>query len=342
MIGGRRRPLALAGLVVAAFAAAVALAVPAYAESIASLTINVTVNADTSMNFEETIVYDFGAEDRHGIYRDLPVYDVLDNGMYRYYDVTIDSITQDGQPATYELLDQGSDLRAKIGDADTLITGQHTYVIDYTVRNGLRTITAQDVTDLGMPAAVSEGDVEMYWDVVGDAWEVPITYARATISGPAPVLAAACYQGAYGSTATCPVDVTGDRATVGGISLQSAEGMTASVVFPGSAFTVVPFEDVAEQKTSVGVLAFLGAIPVAGLLTIVPIFAAIVMRRRDKGVDLNAAPPQYEPPEGLSPAEMMATWRGRRRRATPASSRRRSWIWPRVAGSPCRPGTSSS
>ncbi|MEI6360728.1 MAG: DUF2207 domain-containing protein [Actinomycetes bacterium] len=307
---GRRRPLALLGSVLTAVAAVIVLAAPAQAEDINAFNVAVSVNADTSMSFTETINYDFGSESRHGIFRDIPVYDVLDSGENRYYGVSVESVTQDGQVATYELSDNDRYLEIKIGDADTLITGAHVYVIKYTVRNGLRVITAQDMADGQLPASVAQGDVEMYWDLIGDAWQVPIADARGAITGPADALTASCFWGYSGSTATCPASVSGSAVSVGGIALQPNEGVTASVVYPRSAFTTAPVEDVRTPDVPLGIWTFLGSIPVAGLFLIVPGIFAAFMRRKDKGVDLNAAPPMYEPPDGLSPAEMVAAWKG--------------------------------
>jgi hypothetical protein len=312
MTAGRRRPLALLGIVLAALAAVVAVAAPAQAEAINSFTVQAKVNADTSMSIVETITYDFGTEDRHGIFRDLVTYDELPSGDRRYYGVSVESVTQDGNPATYDLSENGRYLEVKIGDADTVINGPHVYVISYTVRNGLRAISAEDMATGTMPAGISQGDVEMYWDLIGDAWQVPIADGRGTITGPADALSASCYWGVSGSTTTCPANVTGPSAEVGGIPLQPGEGLTASVVYPKSAFTAAPIEDVRAPEVPLGIWTFLGSIPVAGLLTIVPALAAFALRRKDKGVDLHAAPPEYEAPDGLSPAEMMAAWKGSR------------------------------
>ena len=48
-----------------------------------------TVNADTSMRIVETITYDFESEYRHGIFRDIPVYDETLTGLRREYGVTV-------------------------------------------------------------------------------------------------------------------------------------------------------------------------------------------------------------------------------------------------------------
>ena len=80
--------------------------------------------------------------------------------------------------------DNGPFLNVKIGDPNTTITGPHTYVITYTVTDGLRVITADDAADPAMPQTVSAGDVELFWDLIGTGWDVGISSAKATVTGP--------------------------------------------------------------------------------------------------------------------------------------------------------------
>ena len=118
-IPGRAAAVALAFL--AALAASLVVAAPAHAESITRLAVQVTVNADTSMRIIETITYDFGLEYRHGIFRDIPVYDESLTGMRRSYGVELSSVTMDGGAVPWETSDEGRDMRIKIGDPDRTI-----------------------------------------------------------------------------------------------------------------------------------------------------------------------------------------------------------------------------
>ena len=160
MTSMRKRIAVLVGSVALLGAAAVGFAGTAAAEDISSFTTDVTVNADTSFDVVETIQYDFG-------FRDIPMFDEMPDGKRRVYDLTINSVTLDGQSVDYEESENEPFLNLKIGDPDFTITGEHTYVIDYTVQDGLRVITAEDMTDPLMPAGVASVDVEMYWDLVG-------------------------------------------------------------------------------------------------------------------------------------------------------------------------------
>ena len=305
-----RRLLAFCLTLLGVVLTAVALASPAAAEAIVGFHVDVTVNADTSMHIVETINYDFGFSDRHGIYRDIPRYDETLMGQRRWYDVTVASVTCDGKPEQHEDTDEGQFRRVKIGDPNVTMEGNHTYVIDYTVRGGLRSVTSEDVASPDMPRGVSAGDVEMYWDVIGLGWEVPIRDAVSTVSGPATALAAACWWGASGAQNACPVEVAGVTVTAGGINLGSGEGMTVDIIYPRSAFTTAPVENTSQGLPSEPAVWFVGGAPIALIAFLFPAIGALLLRRHDKGVHMDASPAQYAPPDGLSAAEMAAAWKG--------------------------------
>ena len=200
----------------------------------------VTVNADTSMRIVETITYDFESEYRHGIFRDIPVYDETLTGLRREYGVTVADVTMDGAPVPWVTSDNGPFLNVKIGDPNTTITGPHTYVITYTVTDGLRVITADDAADPAMPQTVSAGDVELFWDLIGTGWDVGISSAKATVTGPGTALSAVCYVGPAGSDTRCPSATVQSIALLGPATLAAGEAMTTAVVYPASAFTSTP------------------------------------------------------------------------------------------------------
>src|SRR4030095_7266403 len=80
-------------------------------------------------------------------------------------------------------------MRIKIGDPDKLVTGPQRYVISYTVHDGLNPFPDHD---------------ELFWNVTGNDWHVPIERASATVVVPGPgVERSTCFQGPTGSTAPC-------------------------------------------------------------------------------------------------------------------------------------------
>src|SRR5262245_8574875 len=142
-------------------------------EHIADFTVAMTIEHDGLLRVHETIVYDFGAEDRHGIFRDLVRRERYDGKHDRTYDIDVISVGADpGTPAQFELSHEGSYLRVRIGDPGRTITGEHTYVLDYTVRGALRTFADH---------------VELYWDAIGNQWPVPIDNPSATVDAPATI-----------------------------------------------------------------------------------------------------------------------------------------------------------
>lgn len=307
----RRRLGILLGALLVTGAAAIGLAAPAAAEYIRELDVAVAVNADTSMRIVETITYDFESEYRHGIFRDIPVYDETLTGLRREYGVTVADVTMDGAPVPWVTSDNGPFLNVKIGDPNTTITGPHTYVITYTVTDGLRVITADDAADPAMPQTVSAGDVELFWDLIGTGWDVGISSAKATVTGPGTALSAVCYVGPAGSDTRCPSATVQSIALLGPATLAAGEAMTTAVVYPASAFTATPNENRSQGLPSNPLVGILGALIPAGLLAAVPIGIAVSRRRADAGAPVPGAPPQYAPPDDLSPAELSAAWKGR-------------------------------
>ena len=61
---------------------------------------------------------------------------------------------------------ENGNIRIKIGDPDTTITGEHTYVIGYTVQRGINFFEKHD---------------EIYWNATGNEWNVPIHQAKAIV-----------------------------------------------------------------------------------------------------------------------------------------------------------------
>lgn len=312
-----RRIGAFATAVALTSGVALAVAAPAAAESVSDLQVQATVNADTSLHIVETITYDFGGEYRHGIYRDIPVADQTLLGKRRQYQIDVHSVTVDGAPAQVDVTENDPFINIRIGDPNVTITGAHTYTIDYTVQDALRVLTTEDLEDPLMPAGLSVGDVELYWDFVGTGWDVPIHSARAGVTGPADVLSAKCYSGPAGSTDPCPVAVASAVAALGPVSLGAGDALTGAIVYPRAAFTRTPFENISQGLPSNPALGVVGALIPAALLVFVPVGLAVSRRSTDKGSALPLAPPQYSPPDDLSPAEMAAAWQGRKLSASP-------------------------
>jgi hypothetical protein len=124
------------------------------AETIRSYDVQIDVRADDSLRITETIVYDFGSSEHHGIFRDVPTRVSYDDRYDRVYPLQVESVTASpGTPADYDVSSQsGGITEIKIGDPDRTITGVHTYTIVYTVGAAMNGFKDHD---------------ELYWNAIG-------------------------------------------------------------------------------------------------------------------------------------------------------------------------------
>ena len=184
--------LALAWCAVGVFSTTTADAeTPAGIEHIESMNVDLTVAPDGLLSVKEDIVYDFGANDRHGIFRDLVTREIYGtSGKYdRVYRINVlDVSSPTGAPAQLKKSSSGRYLHLRIGNPDRTVRGTQRYVIEYTVR--------------GAPTAYPNHD-ELYWDAVGLQWPVRIDRADIAVHMPGPVTKIACYTGPAGSGLPC-------------------------------------------------------------------------------------------------------------------------------------------
>ncbi len=130
----------------------------------------------------EVIDLDFSGQNR-GILRSIPM-------KYRDKDTnpTIISVERDGITERFITYEDNDNLVVKIGDANVVITGVHSYTITYVVEN---VITFYDDYD------------ELYWDVNGDQWLQTFESVTASVKFPGASINAQgikCFTGAFGST----------------------------------------------------------------------------------------------------------------------------------------------
>ena len=158
-------------------------------ELIHKYTTNITINQNSSVDIIETIEYDFGEKRKHGIFRTIPIKYLTANNNSRKIKINDLSVLMDGERIKYKKTKQGRNLKIKIGNANKTITGKHSYQISYTVRGALNYFSEHD---------------ELYWNVVGSEWEVPIKQSLAIVNAPQ-IIKTKCFQGVYGSLEECAV-----------------------------------------------------------------------------------------------------------------------------------------
>jgi uncharacterized membrane protein YgcG len=157
-------------------------------EHVRSFDARYEIQPDTTIHVTETIEYDFGFGDRHGIFRDLALYQPIDDDRERRYPISEISVEGgEGTPDQFEVSRYGDFQRIKIGDADVTITGVHTYTIEYRIGGALN------------PQA--DGP-ELYFNVTG-TWAAPMDEVTVEVAAPDGIERVACFAGPTGSTDAC-------------------------------------------------------------------------------------------------------------------------------------------
>jgi len=188
-------------------------------ERIASYDVDMTVDEDGDLLVQETIDYDFGVARRRGIERFIPVRFQYDERYDRVYPVEVLSVkTSEGAPDDAQVSTQDDNLLIRIGDPNVTITGRHTYEITYRVEGALNGFEDHD---------------ELFWNVIGGQWDVPIDQATVTATMPADITEVACFAGPFRSTLPCDQSSSSGReATFSSASLDPRESLTVVVGFP--------------------------------------------------------------------------------------------------------------
>lgn len=229
-----------------------------HAEIISSFNASYRIGSNGEAEVTERILYDFGAEYRHGIYRTIPY--VRTNMEGKKFETELSGFTvTDGSGTTYPFSESvtGEEKQLKIGDKNRTVNGSHLYEIGYTIRGGLTYFSDHD---------------ELYWNITGNGWDYPIGQAKAEITLPKIFIPqdvrTSCFTGATGSFEhNCSVDYSSGTVTVAskGI-LASREGLTLVVGFPKGAVAVlepkpyVPFWDTWAGKTLIIIMSIAAAL----------------------------------------------------------------------------------
>ena len=263
-------------------------------EHIAHFDVDVLIARDGTLDVRETIHYIFGQAEKHGIFRDIPIEYAAALGTQKSITIDVESVQDEtGKPLTHTESRVGGHLRIKIGDADRLISGAATYVIRYRVAGAL---------------TFNEDFDELYWNVTGHDWVVPITATSVAVRTAAPVAhdRFVCYVGSRGSTTRCD-DTSAATVATPRSEWQIDWNQTLSA---GSGITIaLGFEKgyATEPTEWERAFAFLKNNPLVFLPLVV--FGLMFRRWHREGRDpkgRGTIVPEYDVPDGLSPLHIAA------------------------------------
>lgn len=261
---------------------------PAQAWTIRGMSVEITVARDATLDVRETIEVDFGGEQRHGIYREIPLHESGRQPGGRRVRIGVLAVTDGaGDSWQYRARRSGRYLSVRIGDPAVYVTGVHRYVIRYRVENGLLFFPNHD---------------ELYWNATGNEWPVAINQASCVVRLPASLglqpLQANAWVGPQGSMERAEVDL-GENGAIfrSPRPLGYAEGLTVALGWPKGIV----------QPPSPGrrVVWFL----LDNVFVLVPVVFLLAMTiiwrvyGRDPAVGQSVAV-RYDPPGDLRPAEV--------------------------------------
>jgi uncharacterized membrane protein len=244
----------------------------------------IVVSPNGSIDVTETITARFIGGPWHGLYRSIPVEYVTPQGLNYTLFLNVKNITDsNGNKLKFEAGRERHYRKLKIYVPNADNTTQ-TISIEYTVSDALRFFEDHD---------------ELYWNVTGDEWDIPIQSADARIVLPEGTtnIRANVFTGSYRSTAhNADAEIAGNGVEVHTRDpLRYHEGLTVAVAFDKG----FVHEPTAIDKFSL----FLRSNWPLGL----PLLAFVIMfylwwtQGRDPRLRPIAA--QYEPPDQLTPGE---------------------------------------
>ncbi len=253
-----------------------------YAEEITDFNSVLTIYKDGTVSVVETITYDFATGERHGIFRVLETkHPQKATAWYkkRLIDVAVTGVTKDGVAESFQTKNTEGVIRIQIGSPDVTISGEHVYTIAYRLTGAL---------------SYGPQGTELYYNVTGNNWEIPIKAVMATIvdsSGKLLATARDCYVGQTGETTRCTL----------GLRAASSSTFIAYNLEAGSGLTVahqLQTNEVAEllnEKTSLNWLGY-----VLGVMWLIAL-GVWAYRYRTKYRTNRPVIAQYEPYQGILP-----------------------------------------
>ena len=253
-------------------------------ERILSFRSEIVIDSSGKLIVEETILVNaLNISINRGIFRALPTErNVNDHTIQVSYQII--SIKKNGVEEPYHDQYENGYKIIYIGDEDIYLSpGIYQYKITYSTERQIGFFDQYD---------------ELYWNITGNKWAFPIDTAIATVTLPeaAHILQSSCYTGSYGSTSkNCNAEQKSPNSmTWTAFNLGTNEGLTVAVGFTKDIVSRPVIPD------SMKPIALMKWFLYVGLFLFV-IMAWLWYRH---GVDLPAPAvyPQFDTPEGLSPA----------------------------------------
>lgn len=254
---------------------------------------DIGIAADSTMTVTETIrVRAEGDRIRRGIYRDFPTHyqDRYGNRVNVLFEPL--DVTRDGKPEKWHAEGLSNGVRVYFGDPEVYLgSGEFSYRFRYRTARQLGFFDDHD---------------ELYWNVTGNGWDFFIDEASATVHLPGNpsrqdirVEGYTGPQGAKGQDYTAATGTDGGHATIATTRpLAPNNGLTVVVSFPKGLVTP---PDLTRNLSWFAADNRREAVMAIGLLVLCG-FLYLQWRRVGRDPKGGVVIPEYDPPDGLSPA----------------------------------------
>lgn len=250
---------------------------PAHADDQGDRAINryavvATALPDGIVEVQLEIDFNFNTTPGHGMFLTLLTRQEIEGDPDHYRvleisDVAVASPT--GAPDEYEVDRAESAMVIRIGDEDIDdVSGVQRYLVSYSVA-GLPT-----------PGVGAAGEDEIYWNVIGSAFEVPISDVTVQLTGPAEPEELTCYTGRVGSSQPCGGFSVDDAvASFSQDFLAPGQGLSVVTSYPADTFDAEP---ILAPRRTVGNVLGMGTpvVPASGVLALAGIGAVAALARR--------------------------------------------------------------
>ncbi|MEE4303351.1 MAG: DUF2207 domain-containing protein [Wenzhouxiangella sp.] len=268
-------------------------------ERIVEFASDIEVMPSGELEVTETItVVAEGRDIRRGIYRDFPTRYEDRYGERTTVPFELVSVRRNGELEDRRVESISNGVRIYMGsEGRTLEPGEHTYTLVY------RT---------GWQIGFFEDFDELYWNVTGNAWGFPIEQVSAVVNLPsgasAEDLRLDAYTGRQGEKGDAAV---GEVVSPGRVRFETTErlapreGLTIAVGFPKGLVREPTAAERREKRLRDNRVAVIGAL---GTLVIL-LWYLFAWYRVGRDPDGGAVYPQYDPPEGYSPAMLRYVWK---------------------------------
>jgi len=253
-------------------------------EVVERLEINLSLQNNSDIRIKEKIYWYFPSP-KHGMYRNIPINKRSEgNPLKTPTSIQINSVMYypsnnvTGIRNSYSKEESGREVVIKIGEANRTITGLYVYEIDYTVKNGINYFEDHD---------------ELFWNIIGTGWTVPIEKVEAKINVPGIIQNTVCYTGLSGSKGTnCQITKESDTSLLltNTTPLKQNEAITIAVSMPkGSIVDVLIKENEKIKRDN---------ILYSSVLLLIPLFYLFGSKLRSPK---KTVVPSFTPPKELNP-----------------------------------------